>query len=56
MGARGTLGNEGDPVAWHDQMIEAVDRIVAENSFYFVYGKFEITGYLQRRFAFRGKA
>ena len=44
VGPGDTLGDKGDPVSGHDPVIQAVDGIIAKNSFDFIYGKLQLLG------------
>jgi hypothetical protein len=50
--AGGPMRDKGDPVSRHNPVIQAVDGIITENSFYFINGKFQLPGDCQCRFAF----
>ena len=44
VGPRDTLGDKSDPVSGHDQVLQAKDGIIAENSFDFIDGKIQFLG------------
>lgn len=44
VGPGDTLGDKGDPVSGHDPVIQAVDDVIAENSFDFVNRKLQLMG------------
>ena len=48
--AGGPMWDKGDLVSGHNPVIQAVDGIIAENSFDFINGKFQLLGDSQRRF------
>ena len=50
--AGGPMWDKGDLVSGHNPVIQAVDGIIAENSFDFIDGKFQVLGDSQCRFAF----
>ena len=52
MWAWGPMRDKGDPVSGHNPMIQWVNGIIAENSFDYIDGKFQLLGDCQCSFAF----